>query len=159
VSTQHRAGAITVSVGAGVLLVGTFLTWLRSGARDRSSYDVFALVERLGFSEDGFVGWALRLWPLVPLLLVVTVIAWWSPFSGPGWTAARCALTLVTASYAGGIALAVSNAPDVALFGVGPGPVVTLVGACVMLAGSVVLAFSAIRRGRGAHPSEPVAGQ
>ena len=37
--------------------------------------------------------------------------------------------------------------------------VVTLVGACVMLAGSVVLAFSAIRRGRGAHPSEPVAGQ
>ena len=81
---QQRAGAVTVTAGAAVLLVGTFLTWLRSGATERSSYDVFDLVDRLGFSEGGLVGWALRLWPLVPLLLVLTVIAWWFPASGSG---------------------------------------------------------------------------
>jgi hypothetical protein len=142
VSTPQRAGAITVTVGAAVLLVGTFLTWVRSGATQRSSYDVFDLVERLGFSEGGLVGWGLRLWPLVPLLLVATVITSWSPFSSSGWTAVRVVLTLVASLYAGGVALAVMNAPDVALFTVGPGPVVTLIGGVVMIVGlaaSVVL--------------------
>ena len=37
------------------------------------------LVNRLGFSKGGLIGWALRLWPLVPMLLVVVVIAWWWP--------------------------------------------------------------------------------
>ena len=97
VSTQQRAGAVTVTAGAAVLLVGTFLTWLRSGATERSSYDVFDLVDRLGFSEGGLMGWALRLWPLVPLLLVLTVIAWWFPASGSAWTATT-ALTLVALS-------------------------------------------------------------
>ena len=54
---QQRAGAVTVTAGAAVLLVGTFLTWLRSGATERSSYDVFDLVDRLGFSEGGLMGW------------------------------------------------------------------------------------------------------
>jgi hypothetical protein len=141
------------------LLVGTFLTWLRSGAADRSSYDVFDLVDRLGFSEGGLVGWALRLWPLVPLMLVIAVIVWWLPASGPGWTATRVALTLVASIYAGGVALAVTNAPDVALFSVGPGPIVTLVGAIVMLAGLGLAAVSATRRARAARPSAPAGGR
>ena len=37
--------------------------------------------------------------------------------------------------YAGAVAVAVVNAPDVALFSVGAWPIVTLVGAIVMLAG------------------------
>jgi hypothetical protein len=155
VSTQQRAGAITATVGAAVLLVGTFLTWLRSGATERSSYDVFDLVDRLGFSEGGLVGWALRLWPLLPLLLVLTVIAWWFPASGSGWTATRAALTLVASLYAGAVAVAVVNAPDVALFSVGAGPIVTLVGAIVMLAGLGLSAFTATRRGPAARPSAP----
>jgi hypothetical protein len=146
VSTHQRVGAITVSVGAAVVLVGTFLTWLRSGATDRSSYDVFDLVDRLGFSEGGLVGWALRLWPLLPLLLVLAVIAWWWPSSGFGWTATRAALTLVAALYAGGVALAVAHAPEVALFGVGPGPIVTIVGAVAMVGGLVTAAVLARRR-------------
>ena len=141
-STHQRAGAITVSAGAAILLVGTFMTWLRSGATDRSSYDVFDLVERLGFSEGGLVGWGLRLWPLLPLLLVATLITWWSPFSGAGMTTVRAALTLVASIYAGAVAIAVTQAPDVALFSVGPGPIVTIVGAVVMIAGiGVALVF------------------
>jgi hypothetical protein len=135
VSTHQRAGAITVTVGAAVLVVGTFLTWLRSGATERSSYEVFDLVDRLGFSEGGLVGWALRLWPLVPLLLVTTVIVWWWPASGPAWTATRVAATLVASLYASAVAVAVANAPDVALFSIGRGPAVTIVGGCVMWVG------------------------
>jgi hypothetical protein len=145
VSTHQRAGAITVSAGAAVVLVGTFLTWLRSGATERSSYDVFDLVDRLGFSEGGLVGWALRLWPLLPLVLVLAVVAWWWPSSGTGWTTTRVALTLVTSLYAGSVALAVVNAPEVALFGVGPGPTVTIVGAVVMVVGLVTAAVVARR--------------
>jgi hypothetical protein len=146
VSTHQRAGAITVTVGAAVLLVGTFLTWLRSGATKRSSYDVFDLVDRLGFSEGGLVGWALRLWPLVPLLLVVAVITWWWPSSRSAWTVARTALTSIVALYAGGVAVAVANAPDVALFSVGKGPIVTIIGGGVMVVGLGVGLIAPARR-------------
>ena len=159
VSTHHRAGAITVTAGAAVLLIGTFLKWLRSGATERSSYDVFGLVDRLGFSEGGIVGWALRIWPLVPLLLVVNVIVWWWPSSGPGWTAARAALTLVVSLYAGGVAVAVVNAPDVALFSVGRGPIVTTIGAGVMFVGVGLALFSAIHRAPAGRPSTPAGGR
>jgi len=71
------------------------------------------------------------------MLLVVVVIAWWWPSEQSGWTATRVALTLVVSLYAGAIAVAVANAPDVALFSVGPCPVVTIVGAVVMIAGAV----------------------
>jgi hypothetical protein len=158
VSTHQRAGAITVSAGAAVVLAGTFLTWLRSGATERSSYDVFDLVDRLGFSEGGLVGWALRLWPLLPLLLVLAVVAWWWPSAGSGWTATRVAITLVAALYAGGVAVAVVTAPEVALFDVGPGPTVTIIGAVAMLAGLVVGAVSATRRAPAARPSAPADG-
>jgi hypothetical protein len=152
VSTHQRADTITVAVGSGVVLVGTFLTWLRSGTAARSSYDLFDLVDRLGFSQGGLVGWALRVWPLVPFLLVVTVITWWSPFHGPGWTAVRAALALVAALYPGGVAVAVVNAPDVAVFHIGKGPIVTIVGACLMLVG---IGVNAIRREPRARPSAP----
>jgi hypothetical protein len=146
VSTHQRAGATVVSFGAAAVLVGTFLTWLRSGATERSSYDVFDLVDRLGFSERGLVSWALRLWPLLPLLLVVTVIAWWWPSSGTSWLAARVVLTIGTSIYAGGVAVAVKNAPDVAVFSVGRGPIVTIVGAAVMLSGIAAALVPARRR-------------
>ena len=137
-SFPRRAGAIVVSVGAVVTLIGTFLTWVRSGATGRSSYELFELVDRLGFSPDGLVGRALRVWPLVPMLLVLAVVgAWWHP-SRPLWAPGRIALTALAAVYAGGTALAVANAPDIALFTVGSGPVVTSIGAGVMIAGLVV---------------------
>lgn len=150
VSTHQRAGAITVTVGAAILLLGTFLTWLRSGATERSSYDVFDLVDRLGFSEGGLVGWALRLWPLVPMLLVVAVVVWWWPSSGTGWIAARVALTLLASLYAGAVAVAVVNAPDVALFSIGKGPIVTLIGSGIMFVGVGMALLSATHRERSA---------
>jgi hypothetical protein len=125
---------LAVTLGAALLLVGTFLPWVRSGAVDRSSYEVFDLVERLGFSPDGPIGWALRVWPLVPLLLVLGVVAQWWPGGGRLADALRRVLPLVTAVYAGGTALAVRLAPDAGLLRVGVGPSVSLLGGVVMLA-------------------------
>jgi hypothetical protein len=130
------------------MLVGTFLGWVRSGSASRSSYDVFGLVERLGFSPDGLVGWALRLWPLVPMLLVLCVVSWWWRPDHAGGRAIRIALTAVSAVYAGGTALAVANAPEIGMFEVGAGPIVTVVGAVVLLAGTAVEPLASAFAGR-----------
>ena len=63
-------GRVASTSGAVAVVVGTFLPWLRSGTRLRSSYDIFSLVERLGFSRSDVVGWGLRLWPVLPFLVV-----------------------------------------------------------------------------------------
>ena len=132
------AGRAIAAVGALVTLIGTFLPWLASGAVDRSSYDLLDIVERLGFSPDGLVGLALTVWPLAPLLLVLTIIAQW-----PGWTSAWAAIAatatgLASTAYVGGTALAVLNAPAVGLFRVRSGTWITVVGAAAMLVGSAV---------------------
>jgi len=132
------AGRATAAAGAVVALVGTFLPWLGSGAVGRSSYDLLDIVERLGFSPDGVVGLALTVWPLAPLLLVLTAIAQW-----PGWTSPWAAigatgLSLMSAVYVGGTAVAVLGAPEVGLFRVRSGAWVTVIGAAAMLVGAVV---------------------
>ena len=38
--------AWSIAGGSGVAVLGTFLPWLRSGAVDRSSYEIFDLVDR-----------------------------------------------------------------------------------------------------------------
>jgi hypothetical protein len=136
VSTPRRTGAIVVTAGACVALIGTFLTWVRSGATGRSSYEVFDLVDRLGFSPDGIVGWALRLWPLVPVLLALSVVATWWTTSAAGTAAPAAVLVVVTGVYAGGTAAAVIAAPEAGqLLGIGAGPAVTVAGASAMLCG------------------------
>ena len=117
------------------MLAGTFLPWLRSGARDRSSYTIFDLVERLGFAPGGVIAWSLRLWPLVPLLLVVTVTAAWAVATADLRWSVPALLSSCGVLWVGGTAFAVLLAPDIALFGVGVGPAVTLVGAAIMVAG------------------------
>lgn len=131
---SQRVGAALVTTGAAIALVGTFLPWLRSGATRRSSYEIFELVDRLGFSPNGVVGWALRLWPLVPLLLIVSaVLQWWQ--RPERWVRVRTFLPTLSAFYVGGTSAAVIWAPDAALFRFGSGPIVTLVGCLAVLAG------------------------
>lgn len=137
--------------GAAIVLAGSFLPWLDSGARSRSSYDLLDIVDRLGFSPDGVVGWAVRLWPLLPLLLVTTVVTHHLGTSTPWLPTVRTSLTLVVALYAGTVAVTVARAPEVALFSVGIGPWVTLVGAVVLV---VALVRSArIRSTPGSAPT------
>jgi hypothetical protein len=160
VSTARVVSAVTVSVGAALALVGTFLTWIRSGAVERSSYEIFDLVGRLGFSPDGAVGWAVRLWPLVPLLLVLSVVCWWSPSDSTPLRTTRIVLPVVVALWTGGTGLAIATAPQGGLMSIGPGPSVTAVGAAIVLAGAAAgTALSATDRGRSGRPSAPAVGR
>lgn len=125
------------SVAAGVVLVASFLPWLRSGSRDRSSYELFEIVDRLGFSPDGPVGWAVRLWPWLPFALVLTILIHWLPDKITAVARVRFAVTLVASVYAGGTAVAILMAPEVGLFSVRLGPWVTIPAAVVLLGGAV----------------------
>ena len=122
-----RAGSITG--GGTVAVVGTFLPWLGSGATDRSSYEMFSIVDRLGFSPDGLVGWAIRLWPLVPLLFVVAAIVQWNVSIRRGVVWLRRLAPLAAALYAGGVAAALQFAPEAGLIRVRYGAWVTVAGA------------------------------
>jgi hypothetical protein len=128
---HHVSGIATVS--GLVLVIGTFLPWVRSGAADRHSYELFGLVERLGFAPDGPIGWAIRLWPFVPLLLVTAALAMW-------WHRRRLGVVLgfVAALYAGGVAVAIEAAPEAGPLRIRFGPWVTLVGAAGLLVISIV---------------------
>lgn len=133
------SAATAVSVGAGVMLVGTFLPWLRSGERNRSSYTIFDLVERLGFAPGGVIAWSLRLWPLVPLVLVAMSVTGWAVVTRHlRWRVAAGVIASAVV-WVGGTAVSLFLAPDGGLFRVGAGPAVTLVGAVVAAAGAVAL--------------------
>jgi fatty acid desaturase len=146
VSNPSPLGPSFVTAGAALTLVGTFLPWLRSGTSNRSSYEVFELVERLGFSPNSAVGWALRLWPLVPLLLVIAaVVQWWNVRRSQ----ASIVIPALAAVYAGGTAAAVKWSPDDGLIRTGVGPVVTLLGGALTATGvviSILTAFANTKR-------------
>jgi len=110
--TRH-ARPLSISIGAATVLLGTFLPWVRLGARSRSSYLLLGLVDRLEFTSGSIESAGVRAWPIVPLLLVASVYAAWlhrPRLSG--------AIGLVAAVYAGGLAIAVHRAPTRVLAGV-----------------------------------------
>lgn len=139
-------GRVTATVGAVIGVAGTVLPWLRSGARRRSSYEIFSLVDRLGISQSSLVGWGVRMWPIVPFLLACAVTLQWFPRR---WLTG--AATVVATVYAGGVAAAVQFAPSNALVAIEHGPLVTLIGAAVLALGAATCA-----RFRGS--AEPVEG-
>ena len=124
-------GRLTATVGAVAALAGSFAPWLRSGARDRNSYEILSLVDRLGFSPSGPVGWGLRLWPVVPLLLAAAVALHWFPRA---WaTGVVCSMAVV---YIAAVSGAVLAAPSGSLVSIERGPLVTLCGATILAVGA-----------------------
>ncbi|MEY2582010.1 MAG: hypothetical protein QOE09_1859 [Ilumatobacteraceae bacterium] len=126
-------GRVVATIGAMVALLGTFLPWVRSGQRRRSSYEIFSLVDRLGISRSSVVGWGLRMWPVVPLLLALSVTLLW--FARRSLAAAIVAVTVV---YAGVVAAAVRSARSTSLVTVENGPMINLLGLAVLVAGSAL---------------------
>lgn len=149
--------AVAVTAGGVIALVGTFLPWLRSGTVERTSYEVFDLVDRVGFSPDGPVGWALRMWPLVPMLIVLSVVGQWWAWRHPALRATRFGLPVVTACYAGGTAIAIRSAPETGLFRIGGGPSTTIAGCAAILLGLAVPPLLS-RSVTGARLAQPDAG-
>jgi hypothetical protein len=146
---RNLIGRVLATVGAMVAVVGTFMPWLRSGTRDRNSYEIFSLVDRLGISQSSLVGWGVRLWPIVPFLLVLTVSLLWIAPRAPA-----VAVAAITVVFAGGVSIAVYRAPARSLVAIENGPVVTFCGLALLTAG-VVLSCArnrAIREPDGGSP-------
>ena len=137
---DHRfRGPVVVTVGGVVALIGTFLPWLRSGSRNRSSYTIFDLVERLGFAPGGVMAWSLRLWPLVPLLLVAGVVTGWLAEGDRRLLRIHVGVSILIVGWLTATAAGVLLAPDVALFRIGVGPSVTSIGAVGVGIGTTVI--------------------
>lgn len=126
-------GRVVATFGGAVLVVGTFLPWLRSGTRRRTSYEIFSLVERLGFSRSDIVGWGLRLWPMLPLLVVVALTLLW--FSQRGLLIVFASVATV---YAGIVSIAVRSASPPSNIAVEEGPTVALIGAVLLATGALL---------------------
>lgn len=56
------------------VVVATFLPWVNSGSRSRSSYGLLGVIDRLGIAGEGLAGTAIRWWPVVPLLVTAAVL-------------------------------------------------------------------------------------
>jgi hypothetical protein len=132
-----------------VLVVGTFLPWLRSGRATRNSYAATGAVRRLvhppGVLDDLF-----RVWPLLAALCALAVASYLIGFRRIG------ALFGMLASLAGGAAAigALRAADNTYASVIDTGPVVTIVGAAVLLvsaAAQLVIRERPGRLGRSPH--------
>jgi hypothetical protein len=151
----RRAAPVAVmAIGAALAVVGALLPWIRTGGRSRNSFDLFRLVDDLGFAPRGAAATAIRWWPIVPLLAVVAVVgAWW------GWARAGGAVGVVAAGYTLAVAIAILGAPTRGrVVARSLGATVTVVGGAVLLGGSVaVLIVGGGRRPAVTPPTGPVA--
>ncbi len=110
--TAPRVVRAAVGVLAAVILLGTFLPWVRTGSRSRTSYGMMSLIDRLDFAPGGAAERAVRWWPMVPMLCVLTMVAAWWPrprLAGLGG--------LMIVLYVGGVAAALGRAPITVLIG------------------------------------------
>jgi hypothetical protein len=126
---RHLPCAV-MTVGALVTVWGSFQPWLASGSAQRTSYQLFGLVDRLGYAESGPMGWAVSSWPVMPLLVVTATVAVW-------WRRWRIGVLLGTvgALLAAAVSVGVRRAPGDGLVRSLSGPSITLAGSVVMLAG------------------------
>lgn len=131
------AARVALTVGGLVTVAGSLQAWVRSGAADRSSYEIVGLVERLGFADDGPFAWLLWAWPLMPLAAAVGVVFVW-------WRLHRigAAVSAAAGIYAGAVALAMTAAPTEGLVRTRSGHVVTAVGAVVMIVAAVAVVLT-----------------
>jgi hypothetical protein len=124
-----------VCVGLALVVVGTFLPWLRSGRATRNSYATDGAVRRL-LEVSGAADAALRAWPFVSLLCAAAVAL--IVLGYPRLGIAVAALAAVSAGVVAGWALASSSRgliqPATA------GPAVTLAGAGVTVLGGLACA-------------------
>lgn len=153
---RHRPSALGAYTASGaVVVVATFLPWLRSGDTSRSSYELLGLLDRLDIAPDGPVSAMVRWWPMVPLIVTTAVVlAWWQ----------RWALSLlgavVAVVYAGGVGGVLALRAHDTPITLGPGPVVCAAASAVFLVTAGWMVFthasaSAVPAPRAAPPADP----
>jgi hypothetical protein len=61
--------------GLVLVVVASFLPWMRSGTHHRSSYSLVSVVRRIHVTDSAALGALARLWPTVPMLAAGAVLA------------------------------------------------------------------------------------
>lgn len=139
---RHPTASLSAFTCAAIAtLIGTFLPWLRSGSRTRTSYDLLGVLSRLEFAPGGVVSTLVHWWPVVPLLITAAVVAGWWRWTWPAVVAAA-----ISALYAGGVGVAVTVASHDVGIELGPGPVVCALGGAGLLLASLWLTLTATGR-------------
>ena len=135
---QHRPSALAAYTATGtIVIVATFLPWLRSGNTSRSSYELLGLLDRLDVAPGGWLSLLVRWWPLVPLVVTVAVVlARWRR-----WLASLAA-AIVAVMYAGGVGAALAMGARDTSIRLGPGPAVCAVASAVFLFTAGWMVFS-----------------
>jgi hypothetical protein len=116
-----------------VIVVGTFLPWLKSGSAQRNSYQAGGAMRRL-LDVHGLSGAGLTAWPFVGLACASVVVVF-----AAGLPRAGAALGLLVGAAAGAVSIGVLTADRAGfLQPANTGPVVTLIGAAFVAASSTV---------------------
>jgi hypothetical protein len=133
----RAAAGLVLGVGLVVVVIASFLPWMRSGAHHRSSYSLVAVARRIHVIDNAALSALARLWPLAPMLAAGAVLAL---IRERPRTAALLGATVSVATIF--LVIAVKTAP-VAAEG---GATTALVGAIMALIGSVAVLMTRPRR-------------
>ena len=133
---RRLVGPAITTAGALAIVVGSFLPWLRSGRRGRSSYEMYALAKRLDFGDGPAARGLVAMWPVVPLVVVAAALAAWSSRHH-----VSAGLAVLGALYVAVVCVVAWRAPLPAMVGV-----------AVTFIGAVALAAAAITQVRAARP-------
>jgi len=119
-----------------VVVIGTFLPWLRSGATERNSYAAGGVIRRL-LAPDGAEGALLTVWPLVGLLCAVAAAGY-----ALGFHRSALIVAALPAIAAGAVSIdALHAAPSTYASVTSSGPAVTLAGTALVLVGVLTALF------------------
>ena len=122
-----------------VIVVGTFLPWLRSGRTTRNSYQTGGAVRRL-IGTTGIVDDLLGLWPLVGLACAVAVALFLFGARTVGTVIAGLSAMGAGTASIGALATTATSYAKVSIIG----PVVTLVGATLVALAVLLRALAAV---------------
>jgi hypothetical protein len=146
-TARARTGRLVpaiVGVGLVLLVTGTFLPWLRSGAERRNSYRAGALIHRV-LAPAGPEAALLTAWPLLAVLCAAAVAGY-----AVGLHRSAFVVAAIASAGAGTVAFdALTAMPTTYASVISSGPAVTLAGAALGLVG----ALTALLTGSGARRS------
>lgn len=135
---RHRPASLIAFTAAGaVVVVATFLPWVRSGSTSRSSYDLLGVLARLDVAHDGAASTLVRWWPIVPMIVTIAVVlAWWQR-----WLMSLIA-AVIAVGYAGGVGGMLAVRSRGTGIGVSAGPWVCAAGSAVFLVTAAWMVFT-----------------
>ncbi len=134
--------AVAAGLGLALVVLGSFLPWLKSGRVTRNSYETSGTIRRL-IAPTGPAADLFRLWPLLGLVCAVAVALYLFGLVRTGFTLATIAS--VAAGSAAFVALDASATTYAAV--VDTGPTITIAGTAAVLIAVLVRIATALVRG------------